>query len=183
MQLDFPVPKGPLRPSNSKICPRTAPEIPPKAPQIVHIGRRSPKPKTDGTLGYVAQKAISRTPNAPATTHFGWFPPLKVALNDTENPYPLGYSKVQEVPQRGGSLNGSTRSTGCKNRMALFKNDLGVHGMPKQVFLARLDLVVARFGPPRLPQCLENGLFSDKIFFKIGSKMHFSNNRRSVGVK
>ena len=39
-----------------------------------------------------------------------------------------------------------------------FKNDPGPHGMPKQVFLARFELVVARFGPPKIPKCLENGL-------------------------
>ena len=37
MQLDFLVPKGPLGPSNSTICPRTAPKRPPKAPEFVHI--------------------------------------------------------------------------------------------------------------------------------------------------
>ena len=30
--------------------------------------------------------------------------------------------------------------------------------MQKQVFLARVELVVARFGPPKIPKCLENGL-------------------------
>ena len=40
MQLDLPVPKGPLWHSNSTICPRTAPKRPPKAPEFVHIGRR-----------------------------------------------------------------------------------------------------------------------------------------------
>ena len=80
MQLDFPMPKGPLGPSNSTICPRTTPKRPPKAPEFVHIG--SPKPKTDHILGYVAQNTISSAPNPPATTHFGWFPPLKIALTD-----------------------------------------------------------------------------------------------------
>ena len=39
-----------------------------------------------------------------------------------------------------------------------FKNDPRPHGMPKEVFLARFELVVARFGPPKIPKCLENGL-------------------------
>ena len=39
MQLDFLVLKGPLGPSNSTICSRTAPKRPPKAPEFVHIGR------------------------------------------------------------------------------------------------------------------------------------------------
>ena len=43
--------------------------------------------------------------------------------------------------------------------------------MPKQVFLARFELVVARFGPPKIPKCLENGLSCDKkrvknVFFQ-----------------
>ena len=45
MQLDFPMPKGPLGPSNSTICPQTAPKSPPKAPKFVHIGRRHPRTK------------------------------------------------------------------------------------------------------------------------------------------
>ena len=45
MQLDFAVPKGPLWPSDSTICPRTTPKRPPKALEFVHIGRRQPQTK------------------------------------------------------------------------------------------------------------------------------------------
>ena len=83
MQLDFLVPKGPLGPSNSTICPQTTPKRPPKPPEFVHIGRQDPTPNTDHMLGYVAPNAISSAPNPPATTHFWWFPPLKIALPDT----------------------------------------------------------------------------------------------------
>ena len=48
--------------------------------------------------------------------------------------------------------------------------------MPKQVFLARLELMVARFGPPKIPKCLENGLFCDQKWVTNGSKMCFSKN-------
>ena len=48
--------------------------------------------------------------------------------------------------------------------------------MPKQVFLARFELVVALFGPPQIPKCLENGLFWNKKLVKKGSKMWFSKN-------
>ena len=44
-------------------------------------------------------------------------------------------------------------------KKTFFKNDPQPHGMPKQVFLGRSELVVARFGPPKIPKCLENGLF------------------------
>ena len=47
--------------------------------------------------------------------------------------------------------------------------------MPKQVFLARFELVMARFGPPKIPKCIENGPFWDKkMGQKNGSKMCFS---------
>ena len=58
--------------------------------------------------------------------------------------------------------------------------------MAKEVFLARFELVVARFGPPKIPKCLENGLFRDKKWVKWeknGSKMCFSkNDPRPFGV-
>ena len=46
--------------------------------------------------------------------------------------------------------------------------------MPKQVFLVRFELVVAHFGPPKTPKCLENGVFWDKKWVKNRSKMCFS---------
>ena len=46
--------------------------------------------------------------------------------------------------------------------------------MPKQVILARFEPVVACFGPPEIPKCLENGLFGTKKWVKNGSKMCFS---------
>ena len=48
--------------------------------------------------------------------------------------------------------------------------------MPKQVVLGRLELVVARCGPPKIPTCLDKGLFWDKNWVKTGSKMCFSKN-------
>ena len=71
---------------------------------------------------------------------------------------------------------------GAKNDF-FFKNDPGPHGMPKQVFSARFELVVARFGPPKIPKCLENGLFWDQKWVKNGSKVCFSkNDPRPFGV-
>ena len=68
-------------------------------------------------------------------------------------------------------------------KMTFFKNDLGPHGMPKQVFLARFELIAARFGPPKVTKCLENGLFWDQKRVKNGSKMCCSkNDPRPFGV-
>ena len=55
--------------------------------------------------------------------------------------------------------------------------------MPKQMFLVRFELVVARFGPPKIPKILENGRFWDKKWVKNGSEMCSSNNDpRPFGV-
>ena len=40
------------------------------------------------------------------------------------------------------------------------------------MFLACFKPVVTRFGPWKIPKCLENGLFSDHKWLKKGSKMH-----------
>ena len=55
--------------------------------------------------------------------------------------------------------------------------------MPKQVFLARFELVVARFVLPKIPKCLENGQLWDQKWVKNGAKMCFSkNDPRPLGV-
>ena len=43
--------------------------------------------------------------------------------------------------------------------MTFLKNDPRPRATLKQVFLDRFELVVAHFGPPKIPKCLENGLF------------------------
>ena len=45
--------------------------------------------------------------------------------------------------------------------------------MLKQVFLARFEPVVPRFGPQKFLKCLENGPFWGQIRLKNGSKMRF----------
>ena len=40
--------------------------------------------------------------------------------------------------------------------------------MPTQVFFMRFQLVVARFGPPKILKCLEYGLFWDQKWVKNG---------------
>ena len=56
--------------------------------------------------------------------------------------------------------------------------------MLKQVLLDRFELVVAHFGPPKIPKCLENGLFWDQKWLNSGSKTHFSKpHPRPFGVQ
>ena len=51
--------------------------------------------------------------------------------------------------------------------MTFLKNDPRPCATLKQVFLDRFELVVARFGTPKIPKCLGNGLFWDQ---KMGQK-------------
>ena len=74
VQLDFPVSTSSLRPSNSMICPGNGPKRPPEAPNA-----DGHKPRIGHIFGNVAKNAIPRAPTPPATPHFLWFPPLKIA--------------------------------------------------------------------------------------------------------
>ena len=70
----------------SPLTPQYVRKLPPQAPRkpqnLCTLAADSPNPKTDHILGYVAQNAISSGPNPPATTHFWWFPALKIVLTD-----------------------------------------------------------------------------------------------------
>ena len=170
LRLDFPVSTSSLRPSNSMICPGNSPKRPPEAPNA-----DSHKPRIGHIFGYMARNAIPRAPIPPASLHFLWFPPRKIAQTDAYTPYlgPLGCGKLQPQAQTGGCPNGSTGSSRGK-KLTFLKNDPRPCATLKQVFLDRFELVVAHFGPPKIPKCLENGLFWDQKWVKNGSKTHFS---------
>ena len=88
MPLDFSVLKGPLDPQTPQYVRKPPPKGPQKPQTLCTLAVNNPKPKTDNILGYVAQNVISSAPNPPATTHFWWFQPLKIALTDTYIPVP-----------------------------------------------------------------------------------------------
>ena len=46
------------------------------------------------------------------------------------------------------------------------------------MFLLRFEPVGTRFGPWKMPKCLEKGPFRDQKWVKNGSKMHFSKSDR-----
>ena len=60
-------------------------------------------------------------------------------------------------------------------KMTFLKNDPGPYATLKQVLLDRFEVVVAHFGPVKIPKCLENGLFWDKNGSKMGQKRIFPN--------
>ena len=59
--------------------------------------------------------------------------------------------------------------------MTFLKNDPTPCATLKQVFLDRFEVVVAHFGPPKFPKCLENGLFWDQKCVKKGQERIFPN--------
>ena len=59
--------------------------------------------------------------------------------------------------------------------MTFLKNDPRPCATLKQVFLDCFEVVVAHFGPPRIPKCLENGLFWYPNGSKVGQKRIFPN--------
>ena len=61
-----------------------------------------------------------------------------------------------------------------RSKTRFSESDLGPFGMLKQVFLAHFEPVVTRFGPWKIPKCLENGPFWDQKRVKNGSKTRFS---------
>ena len=67
--------------------------------------------------------------------------------------------------------------------MTFIKNDPRPCVLLRQVSLDCFEVVVAHFGPPKMPKCLENGLFWDQKWVKNGSKTHFSKTHpRPFGV-
>ena len=70
---------GPLTP---QYVPETAPKAPQKLQILCRLAADSHKPRTGHIFGYMAENAILRAPSPPATPHFLWFPPLKIAQMD-----------------------------------------------------------------------------------------------------
>ena len=170
VRLDFPVSTSSLPPSNSMICPGNGPKRPPQAPNADNH-----KPRIGHIFGYMAQNAIPRAPIPPEPPTFCGFHPSNLPKRTPTPQYlgPLGCGKLQAQAQTGGCPNGSTGSSRGKTTTFL-KNDPRPCATLKQVFLDGFELVVAHFGPPKIPKCLENGLFWDQKWVNNGSKTHFS---------
>ena len=74
---------------------------------------------------------------------------------------------------RRGANSESTRVPGAK-KIIFSKVVRRPLGMLTQAFLAHFEPVVTRFGPWKIPKCLENGPFQDQKWVKNGSKTCFS---------
>ena len=100
------------------------------------------------------------------------------SLNEPLRPpyqWSLGGAGGQPSPRTVGANGGSTRVPGAK-KIIFSKVVPRPLEMLKQVFLGHFEPVVARFGPWKIPKCLENGPFWDQQWFKNGSKTRFSKN-------
>ena len=96
--------------------------------------------------------------------------------NETPRPpyqWSLGGARGQPGPRTAGANGGSTRVPGAK-KIIFSKVVPRPLGMLKQVFLGRFEPVVTRYGPWKIPKCLENGTFWDQTGVKNGTKTHFS---------
>ena len=156
---------------------------PKKAPRSFKC--RQPQTKNRPYLWLHGSKCDSEgtysTRNPPT---FCGFHPLELPKRTPTPSYlgPLGCGKLQAQAQTGGCPNGSLGSIRGK-KMTFLKNDPRPCATLKQVFLDHFELVVAHFGPPKIPKCLEKRLFWDHKRVKNGSKTRFSKNHpRPFGV-
>ena len=155
------------------------PKKAPKSPKIRAMCTNSPKPRTGRILGDVAQIRIPRAPSPPAN------PPLFVVSKPQNRPTSHLDPRTSGhlVGPQGSSLRtagangGSTRVRWAK-KIVFPKVVPRPLGMLKQVFLGRFEPVVARFGPWKIPKCLENGPFWDQKCVKNGSKTRFPKSDR-----
>ena len=166
-------------PSKSTICPRNGPKRRQKAPKTAQC---APAPRNQ-------ERAVSWAtwlknefrghlvhPQPPA--FYG--SQASELPNKTRRPpyqWSLGAAGGPASPRTVGAKGGSTRVSGAK-KIIFSKVVPRALGMLKQVFLGCFGPVVARFGPWKIPKCLENGPFWDQQWVRNGSKTSFSKNDR-----
>ena len=164
-------------PSNSTICPRNGPKRRQKAPKTAQCAQAPRNQERAVPWATWLKNEFRGRLVHPQTPTFGGFQALE-SPNETPRPpyqWSLGAAGGPASPRTLGANGGSTRVPGAK-KMIFPKVDPRRLGMLKQVFLGRFEPVVARFGPWKIPKCLENGPFGDQQWVKNGSKTHFSKN-------
>ena len=130
----------------------------------------TPKPRTGRILGYMAQKRIRPQP----PTFYGF--EASDSPNEKNKPpyqWSPGAAGGPASPRTVRANRGSTRVPRAK-KMIFSKAVPRPLEMLKQVFLGCFEAVVARFGPCKIPTCLENEPFWDQKWVKNRSKTRFS---------
>ena len=164
VELHFNVSKSPLVPFNSKICPRNGLKRRQKSPKSAQC---APTPQNQARAVSWAtwlKTEFRRHLVHPQPPTFCGFQASK-SPNETPRPrylWSLDGAGGQHSPRTVGANGGSTRVPGAK-KISFFKVGPRPLGMLGQVFLGRFERVVARFGPWKIPKCLENGPFQDQL--------------------
>ena len=162
-------------PSNSTICPRNGPKRRQEAPQTAQCAPASRnQERAVSWATWLKTEFRGHLVHMEPPTFYGF--QASELPNETRIPpyqWSLGAAGGPASPRTVGANGGSTRVPGAK-KMIFSKVVPRPLGMLKQVFLGRFEPVVARFGPWKIPKCLENGPFWDKQWVKNGSKTHFS---------
>ena len=175
VRLDFTVSQSPLVPFNSTICLRSRPKRRHKAPKSAQC---VPTPRNQAWAVSWAKWVKIRFRGHLVHPQPSTFCGFQASTSPNETPRPpyqwsLGEAGGQPGPRTVGANGGSTGVPGAK-KIIFSKVVSRPLGMLRQVFLARFEPVVTRFGQWKIPKCLENGPFWNQKCVKNGSKAHFS---------
>ena len=151
------------------------PKKAPKSPKICAMCTNTPKPTTPVSWATWLKIRFGGHLFHPQPPTFCGFQASESPNEPPRPPYQwsLGGATGQPGPHTVEANDGSTGVPGAK-KMIFFKVVPGPLGMLKQAFLSRFEPVVTRFGPRKIPKCLENGPFQDQKWVKNGSKSRFS---------
>ena len=167
VQLHFLVTKGRLVPSNSTICPRNGPKRRQKAPKTAQC---APTPRNQERAVSWATWLKNKVRGHLVHPQPPTFMVSKPHSRPTRHVDPRTSGHLVQPgpasPRTMGANGGSTRVPRAKKN--IFSKVVSTPlGMLRKVFLGRVEPVVARFGPWKIPKCLENGPFWDE---KMGQK-------------
>ena len=162
-------------PSNSRICLRSGPKRRQKAPKTALC---APAPRNQeravSWAMWLKNEFRGHLVHSQPPTFYGF--QASESPNETRRPpyqWSLGAAGGPASPSTVGANGGSTRVPRAK-KIIFSKVVPRPLGMLKQVFLGRFEPVEARFGPWKIPKCLENEPFWDPKWVKNGSKTRFS---------
>ena len=151
------------------------PKKAPKSPKNCAMCTTTPKPRTAAFWAtWLKSKFRGHLVHPQPPTFYGF--QASESPNETRRPpyqWSLGAAGGPASPRTVGANGGSTRVAGAK-KIIFSKVVPRPLGMVKQVFLGHFEPVVVRFGPWKIPKCLENEPFWDQKWVKNGSKMRFS---------
>ena len=160
VRLGFTVSKSPLVAFNSTICSRNDPKRHQKAPKSAQC---APTPRNQARAvswaTWLNSKFRGHLVHQQPPTFCGFHP--SELPNEPPSPlyqWSLGGAGGQPGPGTVRANGGSTKVPGAK-KIHFSKVVPRPLGMLKQVFLARFEPVVTRFGPWKIPKCLKNGPF------------------------